>query len=74
MRTATADFSDPFSAGQLVGMLVVLTFIEKNNGIPKEFLDKLKTSCADKSAEFLQKPPEDIFLLVDSLVKEIKDI
>jgi hypothetical protein len=70
----TTEFNDPFSIGQLIGMLVILTFIEKNNGIPKDFLEKLKTACAEKSSDFLEQPAEDIFLMVDSLVRDIKDI
>jgi len=68
----TKDFKDPFNAGQMVGMLVMLTFIEQNNGIPKEMLEDLKQVTANNAQEFLEKPTEDIFLLVDNLVKEMK--
>lgn len=68
------QFNDPFSVGQLIGMLVILTFIEKNGGIPKEYLEKLKATCADRSSNFLQQPTEDIFLLVDRLVEDIRKI
>lgn len=68
----TRDFSDPFNAGQMVGMLVILTFIENNDGIPKEMLESLKQVTATNAQEYLQRPTEDVFLLVDNLVKEIK--
>lgn len=67
-----ANLNDPFSVGQLVGMMVILTYIEENDGIPKDFLDQLKNSCAEKSADYLERPAEDVFLLVDNLVKDIQ--
>lgn len=70
----TNQFNDPFSVGQLVGMLVIMTFIEKNGGITQAQIDKMKMMCAEKSATFLQQPTEDIFLLVDRLVEQIKKI
>jgi len=74
MSQPVKQFNDPFSVGQLVGMLVVLTFIEKNDGIQKEFLDRLRSTCAERSAEYLEKPTEDIFLLVDTLVKDLREL
>lgn len=65
------DFKDPFNAGQMVGMLVILTFIEKNKGITDEALQKLKQVTATNAETFLNKPIEDIFLMIDGLVKEI---
>lgn len=65
------DITDPFDAGQMVGMLVILTFIEKNNGIPKEMLEQLKWVTADNASAYLDKPTEDVFLMIDNLVKEI---
>lgn len=65
------DFTDPFNAGQMMGMVTMLTFIEKNGGINDEMLQELKWKCANNAAVFLKKPAEDIFLSIDSLVKEI---
>lgn len=66
------DFSDPFNAGQMVGMLTVLTFIEERGSINDKMLQELKWMCADNASEFFQKPAEDVFLLIDNLVKDIK--
>lgn len=63
---------DPFVTGQFLGMLTILMFIEQNNGINKDFLYKLKQAVADKSADGLDKPTEDIFLIVEEMVKKIK--
>ena len=72
-KAATAkDFMDPFNAGQMVGMLVVLTFIEKNNGINAEVLEKIKQSCANNVQMYLNKPTEDIFLIVANMVKDME--
>ena len=65
------DFTDPFSAGQMVGMLVMLTFIENHGGIDEETIYKIKHLAANNVQEYFQKPSEDIFLMVDNLVKEI---
>lgn len=65
------DFNDPFNAGQMVGMLVMLTFIENHPNMPQKMIDELKQVTAHNAQIFLQKPTEDIFLLIDNLVKEI---
>lgn len=66
------DFKDPFNAGQMVGMLVMLTFLENNQNIPPAALDKLRWTCATNAEAFLEKPAEDIFMLIDNLVKDIQ--
>lgn len=71
-RSSNNDQSDPFIAGQMIGMLVILTFVEKNQGIPMKVLEQLKQVAANNAQEFLGKPSEDIFLMVDNLVKDIK--
>ena len=65
------DFTHPFNAGQALGMLVALTYLEKNK-ISQGMLDDLKWACATNAQDYLQKPAEDIFLLADNLVKEMK--
>lgn len=71
MQPQKRDYKDPFNAGQMVGMLVMLTFIENNDGIDKEVVYKLKNLAARNTEEYFQKPSEDIFLMIDNLVKEI---
>ena len=71
-RLSTKDFSDPFNAGQMVGMLVMITYLEKNKHTPQKMIDDLKWVCANNAEVYLQKPAEDVFLLVDNLVKEMK--
>jgi len=66
------DFTDPFDAGQLVGMLVILKFIEKNNGIPEQVLDELVTITTTNLQPYFEKPSEDIHLMIDKLVKEMQ--
>lgn len=68
------DFSDPFNAGQMVGMLVMLTFIEKNHGISEETLQQIKQVTANNAQEFLGKPTEDVFLMVEGMVKDIEQL
>lgn len=68
---SSKDFKDPFNAGQMVGMLVMITFLEKQGSISPEALDKLRWVCADNASVFLDKPAEDVFLLIDNLVKDM---
>lgn len=65
------DFSDPFNAGQMVGMLVMITFLENHQGIPIEKIEQLKWVCANNAGVFLDKPAEDVFLLINNIVKEM---
>lgn len=64
------DTKDPFVVGQMVGMLVMLTFLEGKD-IPEDVLFTLKQKTADKLQDFFQKPTEDIHLIIESIVKEI---
>lgn len=68
------DFSDPFNAGQMIGMLMMMTFLEKNPEIPKGGIEALKWSCANNVQDFFKKPSEDIFLMVNGLINEIEKI
>ena len=65
------DFKDPFNAGQMVGMLVMITFLEKQGSVSAEALDRLRWVCANNASVFLDKPAEDVFLLIDNLVKDM---
>lgn len=73
-RASKTDFSDPFNAGQMVGMLVMLTFVETNKGIPIPVLEKLKMVTATNLEAYFDKPVEDIFLMVDRLVDKIEEL
>lgn len=66
------DFKDPFNAGQMIGMLVMLTFLENNPDIPEAAIDKLRWTCATNAEAFMDKPAEDIFLFIDKIVKDIE--
>ena len=66
------DSTDPFNAGQMVGMLVMVTFIEKHKHVDAEQIEKLKWVCAANAGVFLEKPAEDVFLIIDNLVKEME--
>lgn len=72
LQFTNKDFSDPFNAGQMVGMMVLATFIEKNGGITSDVIDKIRQVCATNVEPFFNKPAEDIFLMVDGMVKEIE--
>lgn len=68
------EFKDPFNAGQMVGMLVMLTVIENNEGISKQSLQKIKEITASNLQVYFDKPTEDIFLMINDIVKDIGDI
>lgn len=65
------NYKDPFNAGQMIGMLVALTFVEKNNP-PVEFIEQLKNVATDNAQEYLDKPAEDIYLMIEKMVNQIK--
>lgn len=66
------NFDDPFNAGQMVGMLVMITFLENHRGISADKIEELKWVCANNAGVFLDKPAEDVFLIIDNIVKEMK--
>lgn len=68
------NYNDPFQAGQMVGMLVILCFLEKNGGISPEALQRLKILTATNVEEFLDRPVEDIFLMVDNMIQDIEQL
>lgn len=63
-------FNDPFAAGQLVGMMVILTFIERDGGISEDMLYQLKFKAADELQGYFNEPTEDICLKVEKIVDE----
>lgn len=65
------DFQDPFNAGQMVGMLVALKFVENNPDISEAALDKLRNIAAKNVEEYFERPAEDIHLMIDNLAKEL---
>lgn len=64
------DYNNPYSVGQLVGMLFMIELIESNRGIDAELLNRLKMRCADGASEYLNKPAEDVLLMVEQLMGE----
>lgn len=65
------DFKDPFNAGQMVGMLVMLTFIENNDGMSEDMLYQLKKITVNNVQEYFDKPAEDIYLMINNIIKEV---
>ena len=65
------DFDDPFNVGQMIGMLITLSFIEKNQGISDETLQNVKAKAADNVQNYLNKPTEDVLLMIDDLVEDM---
>ncbi len=66
------DFKDPFNAGQMIGMLTILVYLEERGSMPQDMLDELKWVCAGNAQAFLDKPSEDILLMASKAVKEMK--
>lgn len=68
------DWMHPFNAGQMLGMLTLMVYIEKNKGISQQSIEHLKNTTVRNLEPYLNKPSEDIYLLVDSLVEEVKNL
>ena len=71
IHSKSSDYDDPFSAGQMVGMMVVLSIIEKSGGIDDETSRRLRHVAADGAQKYLGMPSEDIHLLIDRLIEKI---
>jgi len=71
LQGSNNDFTDPFNAGQMMGMLVMLNYIEKNKGITQQAIEELQKATSNNLQEYLKMPSEDIHLMVDRLVIEV---
>lgn len=62
--------SDDYGHGQMMGMLVVIQLFENSRemGVPimESTLDTIKRIAVSDLAEYLDKPEEDIYLLVQN--------
>lgn len=65
------DFKDPFNAGQMVGMIVMLVFLDNNKDISEDAKRTIMFTAANNVKEFFDKPVEDIFLMVEGMVGDI---
>lgn len=68
------DFDSPFSAGQCIGLMVLLEFLERNPDTTEEFRYKLKNKAAEGARVYMKIPTEDIHLIVSDLVEEIDQL
>ena len=60
-----------YDAGQMLGMLIMLQSIE-DNGVPDQgAIDKIKIMCSEHLETYLDKPAEDVLMMVEDAVKEI---
>lgn len=66
---------DDYAQGQMMGMLVMIQMFENaiddKQPIPKSTTDKIKSIAVRSLSEFLQKPEEDVILLVDKQLRTI---
>ena len=67
--------SNDYGHGQMMGMLVVIQLFENareaGTFVPESTLEKIKRIAANDLAGYLQKPEEDIFLLVQQQLKKV---
>jgi len=68
--------SDDYGHGQMMGMLVVIQLFENardaGTTINEKVLENIKKIAAGDLAGYLDKPEEDVYLLVETQLKEIK--
>lgn len=74
MTLSSKDLTDPFNAGQMLGIITTLMFLEKEKHIPEDMLQKIKHQSAKNLEEYLQKPSEDILLMVNDIIKDKKTL
>jgi len=69
--------SDDYGHGQMMGMLVVIQLLENsrdtNVPIPMTTFDTIKKIAVSDLAEYLKKPEEDVYLLVEQQLKGNKN-
>lgn len=68
--------TDEYGHGQMMGMLVMITMIENVvdlDGTPHgPTFERIKALAVSDLSQYLNKPEEDVYLLVDTELKEIK--
>lgn len=67
--------TDDYGHGQMMGMLVIIQLIEEAHAagttVRPETFDKIKRIAVSDLAEFLDKPEEDVHLLIETQLKEM---
>jgi len=67
--------SDDYGHGQMMGMLVMIRLFENardaDSYIPDTTLETIKRIAVSDLAQFLSKPEEDVYLLVDQQLKKV---
>lgn len=67
--------STDYAQGQMMGMLVIIQMLENaidtKVKVPQEKLTTIKRVAVDSLSEYLQKPGEDVILLVDQVLRTI---
>jgi hypothetical protein len=67
--------TDDYGHGQMMGMLVIIEMFEHSRltgaSIELSVLDTIKTIAVADLSKYLKLPEEDVYLLVDSALKEI---
>lgn len=70
--TPTTDYEH----GQMMGMLVIIQIIENSidddMGVPASVFDKIKRLAAEDLADYLDKPEEDVYLMVEEELKDLQ--
>lgn len=73
MQTPTP--TTEYDHGQMMGMLVVITMVEKISDLESTpygpTFEKIKRLAAKDLSEYLNKPEEDVYLLVDEELKAL---
>lgn len=68
--------TDDYSHGQMMGMLVIIMMFEmaKENGVsvPDSTLQSIKDLAVEDLAEYLNKPTEDVLLLIEEELRNTK--
>ena len=68
--------TNDYGHGQMMGMLVVIELFNKAREnqatISQKMLDDISKIAVADLSEYLQKPEEDVYLMVDNELKEMK--
>jgi hypothetical protein len=63
--------TDEYSHGQLMGMLCIIRLLKLKGTVPAEMVDRIERYSYEHLALYLEKPEEDIMLLIDKQLENI---
>lgn len=62
--------SNDYAQGQMMGMLCIIRLLKLRGTVPIEVVDSIEHKAAESLSVYLDKPEEDVYLMVDNLLEK----